>query len=422
MKKDSVEIISHNGVTYILDRSPSFRSVQVSIWFMVGSIDEGKEQEGYAHFLEHMMFKGTSRKNVLDIAKTIDLLGGKFNAFTSKEFTSYYGRVVYDDISEAVSFLEELVFDSVFPESELEREKGVVLEEIKMYEDDPDDVALEKLFQGMLGRSPFARPVLGKAEVIASATRDSLMDFYRNNYVPGRFFVAASGNFSDFPFLNISVDSEKRRDVDPVSYHLFRGAFSKDLAQVHAVFGFPAVDINHPDRYPLSVLNMILGSGMSSRLFQEVREKRGLVYSISSFLEMFSAGGVLGVFFGTSDKNLSQVFDVVKMVFEEIQKSGVTESELSLAKARVKRTLLMAEDDVSGRMMKIARDYYYHRRVIPTEEVLEKVAAVTMEDIQRVAADYLDWEKLSFAVVGPPGHSKGIPYEIEEVPLSSIEV
>ena len=418
MKENGIEIVTHNGVTYVFDRNPSFRSVQVGIWFMVGSIDEENGQEGYAHFLEHMMFKGTKRSNVLDLAKRIDLLGGKFNAFTSKEYTSYYGRVVSDDIGEAVDFLKEIVFESIFPEEELEREKGVVLEEIKMYEDDPDDVAIEKLLQGMLGNSPFARPVLGKAEVVASATRDSLLEFYRANYVPGRFFVAASGNFKDFPFLDVKVDSEKRRQPEKIEYRVFRGAFSRDLAQVHAVFGFPAVDVNHEDRYALSVLNFILGSGMSSRLFQEVREKRGLVYSISSFLELMTSGGLMGIFFGTSSDKLSEVFDVVENVLENLQENGVSTEELSLAKAKVRRSLLMAEDDVSGRMLKIAKDYYYHGRVIPTEEILEKIDSIRVEDVQRVATQYLNWEKVSFSVVGPPGHSKGIPYPVEEESLS----
>jgi predicted Zn-dependent peptidase len=394
---------------------PSVRSAAIGIWVNVGSRDEVASQTGSAHYLEHLLFKGTKNRTALDISSTIDAVGGEMNAFTSKEVTCFYTRVLDTSVPEAIEVLVDMITSATITSVDVDQERQVVLEEIAMRDDDPADIVHEQFSRALYGDAPLGRSILGTVENISSLSRRSIHGFYRKYYTPDRLVVAVAGNIDhasivkqirkafnlggfdlggeEIPYVPSKVKTK-------VSHSGGFVKFDKTTEQANLVIGVPGLDRADERRYIQSVFNAALGGGMSSRLFQEVREKRGLVYTVYSFGQQFQDAGMAGVYAGCSPKNLEQVTQVITDVLDEVALNGITEAELVKAKGQVSGAMVLGLEDTSSRMSRIARSEMNHGYVPSVSQVLERISAVTLEEVHTLAHHLWSQERLT-AVVGP---------------------
>jgi predicted Zn-dependent peptidase len=394
---------------------PSVRSAAIGIWVNVGSRDEVASQTGSAHYLEHLLFKGTKNRTALDISSTIDAVGGEMNAFTSKEVTCFYTRVLDTSVPEAIEVLVDMITSATITSVDVDQERQVVLEEIAMRDDDPADIVHEQFSRALYGDAPLGRSILGTVENISSLSRRSIHGFYRKYYTPDRLVVAVAGNIDhasivkqirkafnlggfdlggeEIPYVPSKVKTK-------VSHSGGFVKFDKTTEQANLVIGVPGLDRADERRYIQSVFNAALGGGMSSRLFQEVREKRGLVYTVYSFGQQFQDAGMAGVYAGCSPKNLEQVTQVITDVLDEVALNGITEAELVKAKGQVSGGMVLGLEDTSSRMSRIARSEMNHGYVPSVSQVLERISAVTLEEVHTLAHHLWSQERLT-AVVGP---------------------
>jgi predicted Zn-dependent peptidase len=379
-----------NGLTVLTDNMPQVETVSLGLWANVGTRDEEPEVNGVAHLLEHMAFKGTSSRSARDIADQIEDVGGHLNAYTTREQTAYYAKVLADDTSLATDILTDILRNSVFDPEELARERAVVLQEIGQAEDTPDDIVFDHFQATAYPDQPLGRPVLGTAEVVERLTAQDITRYLQGHYGAGSVIAAAAGRVDHDRF--VSEVAARMGDLPPVSLSNgpaaeYRGGSfreERDLEQVHLVVGFPGVASDHADYYALSVYSTLLGGGMSSRLFQEIREKRGLVYSVYSFASSYRDGGLFGVYAGTGPEELGEL---VPILAAELAKStdGISQRELDRAKAQLRAGTLMARESTSARVETLAQNYLVHNRLVDLEETLEKLAEVTVADVQRLA-------------------------------------
>lgn len=403
------------GLRIITEQMPSVRSAAIGIWVNVGSRDEVASQTGSAHYLEHLLFKGTKNRTALDISSTIDAVGGEMNAFTSKEVTCFYTRVLDTSVPEAIEVLVDMITSATITSVDVDQERQVVLEEIAMRDDDPADIVHEQFSRALYGDAPLGRSILGTVENISSLSRRSIHGFYRKYYTPDRLVVAVAGNIDhasivkqirkafnlggfdlageETPFVPSKVKTK-------VSHSGGFVKFDKTTEQANLVIGVPGLDRADERRYIQSVFNAALGGGMSSRLFQEVREKRGLVYTVYSFGQQFQDAGMAGVYAGCSPKNLEQVTQVITDVLDEVALNGITEAELVKAKGQVSGGMVLGLEDTSSRMSRIARSEMNHGYVPSVSQVLERISAVTLEEVHTLAHHLWSQERLT-AVVGP---------------------
>ena len=403
------------GLRIITEQMPSVRSAAIGIWVNVGSRDEVASQTGSAHYLEHLLFKGTKNRTALDISSTIDAVGGEMNAFTSKEVTCFYTRVLDTSVPEAIEVLVDMITSATITSVDVDQERQVVLEEIAMRDDDPADIVHEQFSRALYGDAPLGRSILGTVENISSLSRRSIHGFYRKYYTPDRLVVAVAGNIDhasivkqirkafnlggfdlggeEIPYVPSKVKTK-------VSHSGGFVKFDKTTEQANLVIGVPGLDRADERRYIQSVFNAALGGGMSSRLFQEVREKRGLVYTVYSFGQQFQDAGMAGVYAGCSPKNLEQVTQVITDVLDEVALNGITEAELVKAKGQVSGGMVLGLEDTSSRMSRIARSEMNHGYVPSVSQVLERISAVTLEEVHALAHHLWSQERLT-AVVGP---------------------
>jgi len=403
------------GLRIITEQMPSVRSAAIGIWVNVGSRDEVASQTGSAHYLEHLLFKGTKNRTALDISSTIDAVGGEMNAFTSKEVTCFYTRVLDTSVPEAIEVLVDMITSATITSVDVDQERQVVLEEIAMRDDDPADIVHEQFSRALYGDAPLGRSILGTVENISSLSRRSIHGFYRKYYTPDRLVVAVAGNIDhasivkqirkafnlggfdlggeEIPYVPSKVKTK-------VSHSGGFVKFDKTTEQANLVIGVPGLDRADERRYIQSVFNAALGGGMSSRLFQEVREKRGLVYTVYSFGQQFQDAGMAGVYAGCSPKNLEQVTQVITDVLDEVALNGITEAELVKAKGQVSGGMVLGLEDTSSRMSRIARSEMNHGYVPSVSQVLERISAVTLEEVHTLAHHLWSQERLT-AVVGP---------------------
>ena len=403
------------GLRIITEQMPSVRSAAIGIWVNVGSRDEVASQTGSAHYLEHLLFKGTKNRTALDISSTIDAVGGEMNAFTSKEVTCFYTRVLDTSVPEAIEVLVDMITSATITSVDVDQERQVVLEEIAMRDDDPADIVHEQFSRALYGDAPLGRSILGTVENISSLSRRSIHGFYRKYYTPDRLVVAVAGNIDhasivkqirkafnlggfdlggeEIPYVPSKVKTK-------VSHSGGFVKFDKTTEQANLVIGVPGLDRADERRYIQSVFNAALGGGMSSRLFQEVREKRGLVYTVYSFGQQFQDAGMAGVYAGCSPKNLEQVTQVITDVLDEVALNGITEAELVKAKGQVSGAMVLGLEDTSSRMSRIARSEMNHGYVPSVSQVLERISAVTLEEVHTLAHHLWSQERLT-AVVGP---------------------
>jgi predicted Zn-dependent peptidase len=394
---------------------PTVRSAAIGIWVNVGSRDETPQQTGSAHYLEHLLFKGTTNRSALEISSAIDAVGGEMNAFTSKEATCFYARVLDTSVPTAIDVLVDMITSATITGEDVDQERSVVLEEISMRDDDPSDLVHEHFASAMFGDAPLGRSILGTSENISSLSRRSIHGFYRKYYTPDRLVVAVAGNVDHAKVVSLVRRAFERGGValdgDQVPHTSARGKVKvnraggfhshvKTTEQANVVIGAPGLDRGDARRYQLTVLNAALGGGMSSRLFQEVREKRGLVYSVYSFSQQFADAGVVGVYAGCQPKRLQAVRDVCAEVLADVAANGITAAELDRAKGQVSGGTVLGLEDTSSRMSRIARNEINQGWVPSVSAVLDEVAAVTLEDIHALA-HHLWSQPMNTVVVGP---------------------
>jgi predicted Zn-dependent peptidase len=402
-------IVLDNGVRVVTEFMPSVRSAAVGIWVDVGSRDEGLGEEGLSHFLEHMFFKGTRRRSAQDLAMEIDVLGGELNAFTSRETTTFYTKALDEHLPRAVALLGEIFLDSTFAASELEREKQVVLEEIKMIEDDPEEFLYDLHTDYVWRQHPLGRPILGELKTIETMTRRRLTGFLAAHYHPARTVIAVSGRF-DRPRIDALIAKTFGRftgaagPTAPRTAPKTRGGVwlkRKALEQVHICLGADGLSQVHEDRYALHVLNAILGGSVSSRLFQEVRERRGLAYSIYSGITAYHDAGLFSVYAATGKPAAQQVIALCLRECKKLRSRMVPKDELARAKDHLKGSLALGLEGTSSRMSRLAKDELYGRRHVSLAEMTKGIDAVTPDDVRRVAKVCLAPETMALTVLGP---------------------
>jgi predicted Zn-dependent peptidase len=396
-----------NGLRLLTERMPNVRSVSIGVWLTRGSRHEAQEQSGIAHFVEHMLFKGTSTRSAEDIAQTIDSIGGQMDAFTAKEYASYYIKVLDEHLPLAVDVLSDIVRRPAFTEEDIEREKKVVLEEIKMVEDTPDDLVHELFTENFWVDHPLGRPILGIRETVEGLTQSALRGYFEGVYSAPNMIVAAVGNVDharvrdlvEAAFGTVSSDATEISSIPPrVEPRIV--IRSKELEQSHVCLGTSSYQQDHADRYSSYVLNTILGGSMSSRLFQNVREKRGLAYAVFSGLSAYRDAGSMTIYAGCANDAIGELIDVVVAELKRLKDELLPESELRRAKDHLKGSLMLNLESTSSRMSHLARQEIYFDRQFGLDETLEGVERVSQADVQRVARDLLKDGALAATVLG----------------------
>ncbi|MBE3581601.1 MAG: insulinase family protein [Thermoanaerobacteraceae bacterium] len=397
-----------NGIRVVTEEMPYVHSVALGIWVGAGSRHETDENHGVSHFLEHLLFKGTHRRNAREIAEALESVGGVLNAFTTKEYTCFYTRVLAEYLDLAIDVLSDMFFNSRFDPEDIAKEKKVILEEIKMYEDSPDEIVHDLFAQTVWPGHPLGRAILGTYSSIQELQREGICGYYREHYQGGRIVLAAAGNFKTRDLEDRLAEAFGRRPLGeggvPCRAPEERAAVSvnvKETGQIQICLGVPGLAQDHPDIYVLQALNNILGGGVSSRLFQLVREDRALAYSVYSYHAGYSDSGLFTVYAGTSPEG---ALEVIRLILEQmalIKQKGVTEAELKRTKDQIRGNLLLGQENVSQCMSRLGRTELCLGRVITVEETIERLSEVTVDDVQRVARQLFSPQRLSLTTLGP---------------------
>jgi predicted Zn-dependent peptidase len=411
------------GLRVLTEVVPGVRSVSLGIWIGVGSRDESSRQAGAAHYLEHLLFKGTSTRTAAGIAEDFDAVGGDLNAFTAKEHTCYYAQVLDTDLPLAVRVLSDVLTDATLAPADVELERGVVLEEIAMRDDDPEDLLAELFDEALLGDHPLGRPVIGSEESIRGMSRQTLHDFWRGEYTTPRMVVAAAGSLNHEDVVDLvgeALAGAAARAGDAIPSPPRRGGGytpterpalvlrPEDTEQAHLMLGVPGLGRHDSRRTALSVLNTALGGGPSSRLFQEVRERRGLAYQVYSQHTGYADTGVFGVYAGCAPDRLHEVVTVVRSVLADVAAGGLTPAEIVRAQGNLRGGLVLGLEDTPSRMNRLGRSELDHGRQWTIAESLERIAAVTVEEVTDLARELLA-VPLTAAVVGPYDDEDDLP-------------
>jgi predicted Zn-dependent peptidase len=405
-----------NGLRVVTENITYVQSVALGIWVGVGARDEDLPVRGISHVIEHMLFKGTPTRSAQQIADEIDGVGGDINAFTSKENTCYHTRVLSEHVPLAVDVLADMFLHSLFDPEEMARELNVILEEIKQRDDEPDDLVHDLFTETLWPGHALGRPVIGTPETVAALKPDDLRAYMDRRYTPDTIVVAAAGNLSHDEIVEMvrhrlghltgrqadwRVGDTEPSPVPATAY------VEKPIEQVNLVLGTQGYSHLADEKYTLSVLDNVLGGSMSSRLFQEIREKRGLAYSVGSYTQSFREGGYFAVFAGTGADTAPQVLDLIHAEFQNVLKHNITEAELERSRNQFRGSIVMGLESMNSRMMRIGRNELTYGRVIPTEETMAKVNAVSRDDIARVAHHLFGDGRYAMATVGPAQNGKG---------------
>lgn len=400
------------GLRVITEQVPGVRSVSFGVWVGVGSRDETAAQMGSAHYLEHLLFKGTKTRSALEISASIEAVGGDLNAFTTKEYTCFYARVLDTDLPLAVAVVSDVVTDALILAADVEAERGVILEEIAMHDDDPSDIVHDEFAAALLGDTPLGRPILGTVETIEAIPRAAINRFYRSRYRPERMVVAAAGNLDHATVvahvrkafahvLDSSIDvAPTRRKGRPRAHESSVRVVERATEQAHLVLGVPGFTRSDDRRYALAVLTTAFGGGMSSRLFQEIREKRGLAYSVYAYSQGFSDDGMFGLYVGCLPGKVHRVLEVCREQIELLATHGLSDEEIARGKGQVRGGTVLGQEDTGARMTRIAKSELHDEPLLSIDRLLRKVDAVTSPEIKSIAATLLDAQP-TLAVIGP---------------------
>jgi predicted Zn-dependent peptidase len=400
-----------NGIRIVTEAMPYVRSVSLGVWIGTGSRIEHGPENGISHFIEHMVFKGTKHRSAEDIAREVDSVGGGLDAFTSKELVSFNTKVLDEHVPLALDILSDLVLNPLFREDDIEKEKGVILEEIKMEADQPEFVLHETFIGNFWKGHGLGKPILGTRETVKKFGQPLLLDFFERVYSPSNILVTAAGNLDHDEFVRLVRDkfsglrerAPVPRDSTPKSHAPIILKKKESLEQVHIALGVPAYPLAHELRFPLYVLNTVLGGGMSSRLFQNIREKQGLAYAVYSELNLFSDTGCLMVYAGTAAETARQVLDSVVNEMRELKQNLISDEELRRAKDHLKGSLMLSLESTNSRMSNLARQELYFDRFMTPDEMLDCIEAVDREEVQQIAQESFTTENIALAVLGRTG-------------------
>ncbi|MBC7188160.1 MAG: insulinase family protein [Calditrichaeota bacterium] len=413
MKETYARSVLTNGLRVVSEYMPAVRSVALGVWVETGSRDETPALKGVSHFLEHMLFKGTTRRTARQIAEALEDVGGSLNAYTSKEFCCYTAHVLDEHLPLAVDVLADILQNSLLAESDIEKEKEVILREMDHSRETPEDVIFDYLYEDVFPGHPLGHPVYGEEATVKGFTRAELADYLRSHYTKGRMVVAAAGSishellvglvergFSDLPENNRPL---RQPPVQPPCGH----ARHQQCAQAHVCIGGRAYPYADPRKFALLVLDTILGAGMSSRLFQRVREEHGAAYAVYSFVDFFSDTGLLGVYFATEPNRLALCTDLVLAELKALCQNGIPGEELLRAKSQLKGNLVLALENTSSRMSRLAKLEIYLQSFCSLEETIAQIEAVTLRDVQQVAAELLAEDRLIVTRLEPKRRTRG---------------
>jgi predicted Zn-dependent peptidase len=391
MNPDAIRVTTlPSGLLVVTERMDRVETVSLGAYVNSGTRNETAAQNGVSHFLEHMAFKGTERRTAAQIAEEVENVGGHINAYTAREQTAYYVKMLKEDLALGADIIGDILTHSTFATDEIERERGVILQEIGQANDTPDDIIFDHFQEAAYPSQPMGRPVLGTEETVRALRRADIAGYMKAHYAASNIVVAATGNLEHDAVVDLVSQhfADLPKDMPPASApgHYDGREFreGRDLDQVHVVLGFPAVGYKDPDYYPVLLLSTLLGGGMSSRLFQEIREKRGLVYSIYSFTAPYMDGGLFGIYAGTGESEVAELLPVTLDELHRVQRDAEA-IELKRARAQVKASLLMSLESTGSRCEQLARQLQVFGRLIPTAETVAKIDAVTVDDIRRAA-------------------------------------
>jgi predicted Zn-dependent peptidase len=409
------EVLS-NGLTVLTEKMPHVRSLAIGVWIRRGSRHEQKSETGLAHFLEHMVFKGTERRSQAEIAQEMDEIGGQTDAFTAHEYAGFHAKVLDEHVIRAVDLLSDIVSHPRFDAEEVERERKVILDEMKGVEDTPDDVVHDLFCETFWPDHGLGRPVLGRVETVSSFTRDDLMRFFRRIYTPANLIVAAAGNLEEErlldlvreKFASLSAPPDGITDLPPKVAPSIQLS-EKDLELAHLVLGAEAPPLASPRRYAAYVLNAVLGGNLSSRLFQVIREEHALAYSIFSSLSSYRDTGQLSIYAGTEPQNVPRVLDLVLAELRRIKSQPAEEAELRRAKSHLRGGILMGLESTSARMSQLARQEMYFGRYVGPDEVISGIDAVTSREVLELASEIFGRGPLAMTVLGRLEQVSSIP-------------
>jgi predicted Zn-dependent peptidase len=397
-----------NGVRVITEAMPHVRSVSVGIWIGSGSRRETPEQNGISHFIEHMLFKGTTSRSAEDIARSVDSIGGNLDAFTAKELVCFNTKVLDQHLSQAFDVLADLVLNPMFRPEDIEKEKGVILEEIKMEADSPDYLVHEIFSSNFWKDHPLGKPILGTPQTVRRFDDTMIRDFYRSVYVPSNLVVTAAGNLTHERltglvrqhFESLPAGGSRPAEQAPSTHARIALRNKKSLEQVHLCLGVPSYPLPHAERFACYVLNTLLGGGMSSRLFQNIRERQGLAYAVFSELNPYRDTGCLSIYAGTSVESARKVVESITREFRLLKEQGVGEEELRRAKDHLKGSLMLGLESTASRMSNLARQEMYFGKFFTLDELVDSIEAVTGEDVQRTARTFFDSRQIALTVLG----------------------
>jgi predicted Zn-dependent peptidase len=407
-----------SGLRVVTERIPGVRSVALGFWVLAGSRDEPPPISGSSHFLEHLLFKGTKTRSARDIAEAFDAVGGDINAFTAKEYTCFYARVRDRDLPMAVDHLCDMYQNSLIRTADVEAERQVILEEIHMHDDMPDDLIHDLLNETVWPEHPLGRPILGTAQSVAAASRDQIRRFYKRHYLPGSLVVVAAGSLEHESLVELIrslMDTGGVRGEGPSSWNRRQGGRSpapsgrslvrrRKTEQAHICVGTNGLARGDPERFSFGIVNNAIGGGMSSRLFQEIREKRGLAYSVYSYHSMYTEAGLFAAYAGTTPARAKDVLDILRQQLSEVAEGALSDEEFERAKGHMKGSLVLSLEDPGGRMSRLGKSEISHGEILTVNQILQRIDAVTVDDARRVAKRVLS-QPLALAVLGP--FSKG---------------
>lgn len=404
-----------SGLRIVTEEVSTVRSATFGVWVNVGSRDETSPVAGASHFLEHLLFKGTKTRTAMEISSSIEAVGGEMNAFTGKEYTCFYARVIDVDLPLAVEVISDLITSSVVAESDVDAERNVVLEEIAMRDDDPSDLIHDLYLEAYYGNSELGRPILGTIDSIKSMSRNSVFNYYKKKYRPEDLVIAVAGNIKHKKVVRMVEEAMSRDnflDVPNAKPNLRApthskvpgvgkvGILEKKTEQAHLLLGGQGVERNDDRRFALSVLASALGGGMSSRLFQEVREKRGLAYSVYSYVQQFAGSGTLAFYAGCQPSKAVEVVKIIRDITMDVAEHGLTEEEITRAKGAVSGSLVLSQEDTGSQMSRIGKSELVYGEVMTFDEILSRVKNVTPADVRAIASEILP-KPSTLAIVGP---------------------
>jgi predicted Zn-dependent peptidase len=403
-----------SGLRIVTEEVPSVRSAAIGIWVNVGSRDETPAVAGASHFLEHLLFKGTTRRSALEITATVEAVGGEMNAFTSKEYTCFYARVIDTDLPMAIDVVSDLITSSIVSALDVDAERKVVLEEIAMRDDDPSDLVHDLYAETYYGDTTLGRPILGTIKSIKEMSRGSVFNYYKKKYLPQDLVVAVAGNIKHKRVVAMVIDALSRdnflnvkgapqiRPNTPVKTKPVQsvGLLTRKTEQAHMFYGMEGVARADDRRFAMGVLASALGGGMSSRLFQEIREKRGLAYSVYAYAQQFAGSGQIGFYAGCNPSKAIEVVEIIREVLADVAENGMSHEEIERAKGAVRGSLVLSQEDSASRMSRIGKNEIVYGQVMGFDDILKAIARVNPTDVREIASEYLT-KSPTLALVGP---------------------